>query len=115
MAAPPRFAVTFRPGRQASSPEPETYQLALELTARVFTVIELAEVERYFLRDQLDRRSTAVPVLIGQALGTAVMADRRTLYDRARRATRDCLAVLDILSQRGTVEPEALEAARSVA
>src|SRR5262245_31174427 len=108
-----RFGVTFR---KPAEPEPETYQLALDFTARVFTVIELAEgVERYFLRDQLDRRSTSVPVLVAQGLGMAVMSDRRNVFRRARGATRDCLAVLDILAHRGTVEPEPLEAARAIA
>src|SRR5258705_7415340 len=110
---PPGFAVNFR---KPAEPVAETYQIALDFTARVFTVIELAEgVERYFLRDQLDRRSTSIPVLVSQALGTAVMTDRRAIYVRARRATRDCLAVLDILAQRGTVEPEVLAAAIAVA
>lgn len=106
-----RFEVTFR---TPAPPEPETYQLALELTARVFTVIELAEgVERYYLRDQLDRRSTEVPALIAKGLSTAVMHDRRAHYRAARAAVRDCLVVLDILATRGTVEAQALEAARA--
>jgi four helix bundle protein len=113
MADEPDFAIKFR---KPAGPEPETYQLALDFTARVFTVIELAEgVERYYLRDKLDRRSTSVPVLVAQGLGTAVMGDRRTIFRDARVAARDCLAVLDILAHRGTVEPEPLEAARSVA
>jgi four helix bundle protein len=108
-----RFEVTFR---KPPEPEPDTYQLALEFSSRVFTVIELAEgVERYFLRDQLDRRSTSVPVLVSQGLAVSVMSDRRDVYRRARGAVRDCLAVLDILAHRGTVEPEPLEAARNIA
>ncbi len=89
--------------------------MAIELSARVHTVIELAESERYFLRDQLDRRSAAIPVLVSRGLNTSVMVDRRAIFRRARSATRDCLAVLDVLSHRGTVEPEPVEAARSLA
>ena len=89
------------------------YQKALEFAARVFTVIELAaSVERYFLRDQLDRKSTAVPQLVAQGLATDNMPQRRQLLERARRMVTDCGAILDTLGERGTVEPEALDAAR---
>ncbi|HEU0028993.1 MAG TPA: four helix bundle protein [Kofleriaceae bacterium] len=102
------FAIRFR----APSPA-DAYELALAMTAAIYTVVELAEPERYFLRDQLDRRSAAVPILIAQGHATEVMHDRRTAFRRARQAARDCLAVLDIFGQRGTVEPAALGAARA--
>ena len=99
----------------ATSDRIELYKLALELSARVFTVVELAEVERYYIRDQLERKSTIVPQLVAQALARADMAARRALYVRARQMTTDCLAILDVLNERGTVEPEAVAAARAVA
>jgi len=89
------------------------YQKALDFAARVFTVIELsADVERYFLRDQLDRKSTTVPQLVAQGLATDNMPERRMLLGRARRMVTDCATILDMLAERGTVEPAALEAAR---
>jgi hypothetical protein len=42
------------------------------------------------------------------------MQARRALYQRAREALTDCAAILDILSERGTVEPGALEPARAL-
>jgi hypothetical protein len=108
-----------------SAPEPErgdperhdrvdVYQQALGFATRVFTVIELAEAERYYLRDQLDRKSAIIPQLVAQGLATADMQARRALYQRAREALTDCAAILDILSERGTVEPGALEPARAL-
>jgi 23S rRNA-intervening sequence protein len=130
---PPPFLIRFkyRPtdeelGVPAPELEPELgaperhdridfYQQALGFAARVFTVIELAETERYYLRDQLDRKSAIIPQLVAQGLATADMQVRRALYQRAREALTDCAAILDILSERGTVEPEALEPARALA
>src|ERR1041384_8188794 len=103
---PPERDVPERPER------PERiglYHQALGFASRVFTVIELAEAERYYLRDQLDRKSAIIPQLIAQGLATADMQARRALYLRARQALTDCAAILDILAERGTVEPEALD------
>jgi hypothetical protein len=93
----------------------DLYHQTLELARRVFTVIELAETERYYLRDQLDRKSAIIPQLVAQGLATADMQARRALYQRAREALTDCAAILDILAERGTVEPEALEPTRALA
>ena len=93
----------------------ELYRLALELTAKVFTVVELAEVERYYLRDALDKKVTVIPVLISRAEATVEVPERRELFRRARKVTADCAAILDILTMRGTVEPEVLGPARTVA
>ena len=120
-AAPRPNSVTSVPTMAAGLAFPaetlrsELYELALELSARVFTVVELAEVERYHLRDQLDRQSTSIPLLVARGMSTTDMKGRRELYKTALRTLTECTAVIDILGQRGTVEPEALEAARSVA
>lgn len=91
------------------------YQLALVFTARVYTVIErAADAERYFLRDQLDRKSAIIPQLIAQGLAVADMAARRALYARAREALTDCAAILDMLGARRSVEPALLEPARAL-
>jgi four helix bundle protein len=128
---PPFIRFKYRPTDEelpvaAPKPEPEPgvperhdridlYQQALGFATRVFTVIELAETERYYLRDQLDRKSAIIPQLVAQGLATADMQARRALYQRAREAMTDCAAILDILSERGTVDPEALEPARALA
>jgi four helix bundle protein len=93
----------------------ELYQQALAFAARVFTVVELAETERYHVRDQLDRKSAIVPQLIAQGLALADMKARRAIYQRAREALTDCAAILDILGERGTIEPEALTPPRELA
>lgn len=129
---PVPFIVRFKP-RPAGEPEApatepraepvaplrqdrvEIYQQALAFTAQVFTVIELAETERYHVRDQLDRKSAIVPQLIAQGLALADMTARRAIYQRAREALTDCAAILDILGERGTIEPEALTPARELA
>lgn len=93
----------------------EVYQRALDLAAAIYTVVELAEPERYYLRDQLDRKSTAIPVLISRALATTIPDRRRRLFQDAARLVLECSAILDVLTRRGTVEPEAVEAASGVA
>jgi hypothetical protein len=91
------------------------YQQALDFAARAFAVLELAEAERYFLRDQLDRKSAVIPQLVAQGLATADMAQRRALYLRAREALTDCAAILDILIERRVVTLDVLEPARVLA
>jgi hypothetical protein len=106
-------------GEPTDAPEPtervEVYELALELSRTVFRVIEVAELERFFLRDALDRKSTSVPLLIRQGLATPHMVDRRKLYVQARQAALDCSTLLDVLGQRGTIEKATLDAACDVA
>src|SRR5688500_7977367 len=92
----------------------EIYQLALGLSARLHTVVELAEVERYYLRDALDKKSTAVPVLIARGLAVSG-PERREHFATARRVITDCAAILDMLRERGTIEVEALGPARTLA
>ena len=130
----PPFGIRFRyrplddavaPQETTPSPEPgvterhdrvPVYQQALAFTAHVHEVIELAaESERYFLRDQLDRKSAIIPQLVAQGLATAEMAARRALYVRARQALTDCAAILDMLIERRTVKPSAVEPARALA
>jgi hypothetical protein len=124
MAHRRRFGIQFtRPPRVA--PEPATverhdrvpvYQLALVFTAHAHVVIDrAAEAERYFLRDQLDRKSAIVPQLIAQGLALADMPARRALYVRARQSLTDCAAILDMLGARKSVEPALLEPARALA
>jgi hypothetical protein len=129
-----RFGIRFTRSPEDSAPPPEpednpagavpaerhdrvpVYQLALVFTARVHVVIERAgEGERYFLRDQLDRKSAIVPQLIAQGLAVAAMPVRRALYLRAREALTDCAAILDMLGARRSVEPALLEPARALA
>jgi hypothetical protein len=91
----------------------EIYQLALELAARLYTVVELAELERYYLRDALDKKSTAIPVLIARGLAVSG-AERREHFAHARRIVTDCAAILDTLRERGTIEAEAIGPARTL-
>lgn len=109
MPEEPSF-VRFRAPR-----ETDVYQVALDFTAAVFQVIQLAELERFHLKDQLDRRSTAIALLVSQARAQPGGRTRRGLYQQARRAAMECRAVLDILAQRHTVEASVLEAARDLA
>jgi 23S rRNA-intervening sequence protein len=93
----------------------DVYELALELSKSVFAVIEAAELERFFIRDALDRKSTAVPVLVRQGLNTANMHERRIAYDRARKAALECATLLDVLGQRGTIADKLLAPAQAAA
>lgn len=90
------------------------YELAIRLKAEVLEVVGLvAGVERTFLRDQLDRKSTSVPLLVKQAAGSESLVEQRAVYAKARRVTQDCLAVLDELV--GSIEPTILRAAQHTA
>src|SRR5215510_7408788 len=68
------------PGEAVRHDRVPIYHRAVELAACAHTVIERAETERFFLRDQLDRKSSLMPQLIAQGLATADMAARRELY-----------------------------------
>jgi hypothetical protein len=116
-AVPPQeTAPSDEPGVAERHDRVPVYRQALAFTAHVHEVIELAaESERYFLRDQLDRKSAIIPQLVAQGLATADMAVRRALYVRARQALTDCAAILDMLLERRTVKPSAVEPARALA
>ena len=121
MATEPPPFVTFKSNTPApTETKPEgvqpVYQLALDLSKQLFTIIELTEgVERFHLRDALDKKSTAISMLVARALSTVEMTERRRLYRKAHESATECLAILDVLAQRGTVEPEPLEQARATA
>jgi four helix bundle protein len=113
MATEPPPFVTFKAKPETVQP---VYQLALELSKQLFTIIELMEgVERFHLRDALDKKSTAISMIVARALGTQDMTHRRKLYRTAHESATECVAILDVLAQRGTVEPEPLEQARVTA
>jgi hypothetical protein len=113
--------VTFRK-RPTLSPERDAdplasipvYRRALELSAALYAIVELAADERYFMRDMLDKKSTAVPLAIAQAFRLEEMAARRELFRAASNSAKDCKALLDVLGQRGTIAPDALARASEV-
>jgi hypothetical protein len=122
----PRFGIRFKPPSLApadadatrADAEPASvpiYRRAVELAARAHEVIEAAAAERFFLRDQLDRKSSMVPQLIAQGLAVADMTARRQLFRHARRALTDCTAILDMLVERGSAPREAVAGARGLA
>jgi hypothetical protein len=91
------------------------YTRALELASLAFAIIERYDSERYYIRDQLDRKSTDVPQLVSRALATTEMAKRRDLYTQARFLAGDISSILDMLASRKTIDREALEPARALA
>lgn len=133
MSDTPRFGVRFRrrptaenPPASAPKPAPELgevsrhddvpiYRRAVELAARAHRVIERAAAERFFLRDQLDRKSSLIPQLIAQGLAIAEMPARRELYRQARRALTDCATIFDLMIERGSADGGMLEEARTLA
>ena len=107
---PPDF-VTFRTPQavEVRDERVPVYRIALVLARCLYTVIELIEgVERMHLRYTLDKRSTAIPMLIARGLATHEMVKRRDLYFIALNYAIECQAVLDVVGQRGTLEDEAL-------
>ena len=114
------LAVPARPGAPAAA-DPErhdrvpVYRRAVELAARAHAVIELADAERFFLRDQLDRKSSLIPQLIAQGLALADMAARRALYRQARHALTDCATIFDMLIERQSAPRDVLDGARQLA
>lgn len=120
MADPP-FAIRFRPRATeppateppAAEPLIALYRDALAFAAEAARVVDVAEAARFFLRDQLDRKSAAVPQLIAQGLATDNVPARRALYRRARMLATDCAAILDLLAARGAVAAAQIEAAQA--
>jgi len=91
------------------------YRRAVELAALAHQVIERADAERFFLRDQLDRKSSIIPQLIAQGLAIADMAARRQLFRQARHALTDCATIFDLLVERGSAPIDLVDAARAAA
>ena len=134
MADTPRFGIRFK-GQPANDdqldPAPHRaghgdtvaarrdrvpiYSRALELAAAAHAVIDLAEAERFFLRDQLDRKSSLIPQLIAQGLATVDMSARRALFRQARLALTDCATIFDLMLERGSVRGDLLGDARTLA
>ena len=119
-----RFAGPYRPLVVERAPAPgaveiddrvPVYRRAVELAARAHAVIERAETERFFLRDQLDRKSSLIPQLIAQGLAIAEMPARRALFRHARRALTDCITILDMLLARGSAPLDAVDGVRALA
>lgn len=107
-----RFKTPSRPPTSRA----EIYELSIAFSHEVESVVQqVATGERFFLRDQLDRKSTTVPQLIQQGLRCDSLVERRAVYANARRVAQDCLAVLDALGARHTVEPATLTAAQAAA
>ena len=91
----------------------ERYQRAVELAARLYTVVELAAKERC-LRDALDTKSTAIPELIARGLASSG-PERREYFAIARRVIIACAAILDMLRECRTIDIEAISPARTLA
>lgn len=105
---------TEPPAPRAQSDEQKilAYQLALSLGQQLCVVIEMTEgVERVYLHDTLDKRSASIAQLVERALATPHLVQRRGLLENARIYATECEAILDVLAQRGSLEPEALEPA----
>jgi hypothetical protein len=107
-------AVARKTPSRPPSDRSELYELARKLSTEVSAVVALvASAERFFLRDQLDRKSASLPLLVKGAMACDSLVERRAVYVKARRVTQDCLAVLDELD--GQVEQVTLLTARVTA
>ena len=91
------------------------YQLALDFANTVHTIIELAEMERYMVKDALDRKAMAIAMGMAQAANDPIMSGRRAQYKKMQVMIVECATMLDMLERRGSVEPELLEPARALA
>jgi len=100
--------------REPAEPGVPIYRRALELGGLAHQVIERADAERFFLRDQLDRKSSMIPQLIAQGLAIADMVARRQLFRHARRALTDCATIFDLLIERDSAPSDLVAAARAV-
>jgi hypothetical protein len=88
------------------------YRRAVEFAALAHTVSELAQTERFFLRDQLERKASQVPQLIAHGMMTAEMPARRDLLRQARIALTDSATIFDMLLERASGPRETVEHAR---
>ena len=107
---------TKRKIKPPAPPEPtqreRAYQLSLQLSSHVFTVVELASMERYSVRDRLEKISMALPHALLRAQAMPQKNERVRAYEGALNLARECMSIIDILGARGTVEPEPIAAAR---
>jgi hypothetical protein len=96
-------------------PPGTAYQMALDFTVAVHHIVELADTERYHLKDVLDKKAVQIATGMAQAANDPMMSGRRASYKAMQIAVVECGALLDVVARRGTVEPDLIEPARKLA
>jgi four helix bundle protein len=81
----------------------EVYQKAKSFHLQCLDVMRENKLER-FVNDQLGRASFSVVLNIAEGSGKFSKADRRNFYVISRASLFECIAVLDILSDRDIIE-----------
>jgi hypothetical protein len=107
--SPPPFIVFRSPKLERV----DVYQLALDFTAVVATIVNTAEV-RFHLKDRLDRNATMIAMQVGQATGDPVPSARRAVYRRAQQLAVDCSTMLDIVARRSDIDQALIAPAQKV-
>jgi four helix bundle protein len=86
----------------------EVYKKAKIFHIECREVIENTKLENY-VRDQLGRASFSVALNIAEGSGKFSKMDRRNYFVISRGSIFECIAILDILHDRGIVKKENFE------
>jgi hypothetical protein len=111
--SPPPFIVFRTPKRTEKIERVDVYQLALDFSAAIETVLQMVDA-RFYLKDRLDRNATSIAMWVGSAANDLAPAGRRATYRKARAAAGDCSTILDILARRPGVPRSAIDPAQKL-
>ena len=70
----------------------DVYNVALNYVAYIYTLVTQLNGHNRYARDQLLRASQSIPLNIAEGNGKATEADRRRIFEIARRSARECAA-----------------------
>jgi four helix bundle protein len=82
----------------------DVYMKAKAFHARLNVITQTGELDNA-ARDQLRRASWSIPLNIAEGSGRFTKPDRRNFFIIARSSVFECVAILDILSDQGVIEP----------
>jgi four helix bundle protein len=88
------------------------YQRAIELLARVLTVLPKLPRGHAKLSDQLWRSASSIPANIAEGVGKRSLVERRSYYDHARGSAFETAAHLDVVRLLGHVEEDVISRAK---
>lgn len=80
----------------------EVYRVAVEFHALAMSLVPRRGCRA--LRDQLERSSSSVALLIAEGAGRTSAPDKRRFYELAKGSATESAAALDLLQRRGVLE-----------
>ncbi len=92
----------------------DVYQAAIGFIVLADDVVEVLPKGRAYLKDQLHRAATSVPLNIAEGAGEFSRKEKARFYRMARRSATECSAILDVCQRLSLIEEEKFQAGREI-